>query len=40
MNLSPEAQTRILIATIALIVILAWANFPWGILAQPTPVSR
>lgn len=36
----PDTGNRILVATIALIVILAWINFGWQAFAPPFPVSR
>jgi hypothetical protein len=33
-------RTKILLATIALIVILSWLAFPWQSFAQPFPVTR
>jgi hypothetical protein len=38
--MTDKAETRILIATIALIVILAWARFPWEAFAPAFPMPR
>ena len=35
----PDLRTRILVATIALIVVAAWANFGIAALGQPFPVQ-
>lgn len=38
--MTDQSATRTLIATIALIVILAWLNFPWEAFAPAFPVTR
>jgi hypothetical protein len=38
--MTDQSSTRILIATIALIVVLAWARFPWEAFAPAYPVPR
>ena len=34
----PDTETRLWVAAIALVVIIAWLRFPWQAFAQPFPV--
>jgi hypothetical protein len=38
-NEHPDSRTRLWVAALALIVVLAWCRFPWAAFAAPLPVT-